>query len=394
MHTEAFITGDLLRWARERADLTPEAIAKSLKVSPSVYLDWEDEEKRPTFRKAQAAARRLGIPFGYLYLKQRPDERLGLPDLRSADDQPPTKPSIDLIDTVEGAMRKQAWYREYADADGAEPLPFVGSFRASAHYSDIAADMRATLGLTEEFHRDASNWEDFLRRLIRRAEETGILVFRSGVVGADNRRPLDRNEFKGFVISDAVAPAIFLNSKDWKTSQIFTLGHELAHIWISESGVSNPDLERSSAQQANVIERLCNRVAAEALAPEASIRHRWNIRSSVESNVSGLATQYRVSQIVLLRQARDTRIVTEEEFFEDYERQSAERNRRRDRGSGTGDGGDFYATLFARSSQTLTSALMDAVSEGTVPALFAASMLGVKHSTLDRIALKTEIQGA
>src|SRR5690606_19286942 len=116
---------------------------------------------------------------------------------------------------------------------------------------------------------------------------------------------LDVDEFRGFVLSDPFAPAIFLNGSDAKAAQIFTLAHELAHIWIGASGISNPDYSLAAAELVNSTERHCNRIAAEVLLPQEDFQQRWDSLADVERNVRTLATYYRVSQIVVLRQARD-----------------------------------------------------------------------------------------
>lgn len=69
-----------------------------------------------------------------------------------------------------------------------------------------------------------------LRLHIKQAEEAGVLVMRAGVAAGNNRRPLSVQEFRGFALSDKIAPVIFINSKDAKAAQIFTLVHELVHI--------------------------------------------------------------------------------------------------------------------------------------------------------------------
>ncbi len=383
MTTEAFINRDILRWALEREHLTTEAAAERVKVKPERLAAWENGAKRPTFVQAKNLAQKLNIPFGYFFLSARPSEALPLPDLRTVADEPPGTPSSDLTDLLNDVLRKQQWYHEYLEVEEADPIPFIGRYSLQDDPETIASDVRKTLGINDDLREAARGWEDFLRLVIRRAEERGVLVLRSGVVENNTHRKLNVEEFRGFSVSDDLAPLVFINGQDAKAAQIFTLAHELAHLWIGSSGVSNPDYRRTAAEQNNITERVCNGAAAETLLPARQFLEQWNDGAPVDTNVQSVAARYRVSSMVVLRRAYDLDKIRRSTFWDYYNR--LQERWQRGKASG-GGGGDFYATLFARNSSTLTQALMSAVAEGSVLHRDAAHLLNVSSGTLSGIA--------
>lgn len=378
--TEAFVTPRLVEWARERQGLTPKTAAHRINVKPERLDSWEKGEARPTFRQAQDLAQRLHIPFGYLFLSAPPSEELPLPDLRTVGTRPLANPSPELSDVVQDALRKQQWYREYQEEEGGSPLPFIGRYSLSDSPDEIAADIRGILGINEDLRQKATDWEEFMRLLVRQGEEAGILVLRSGVVGNNTHRKLSVAEFQGFALSDDLAPLVFINGQDWRAAQIFTLAHELAHLWIGQSGISNLDYRKGSSQHQNSIERLCDQVAAETLVPKQDFLSRWQAGNSVDVNLQILARRYRVSQFVVLRRAYENDLLTGEQYRDHYEDLRAKVKR-----GGTAGGGEFYANLLARNSSALTLALLSATAAGRVPYRDAARLLNVKIRTLTAV---------
>lgn len=380
---EALITPDVLTWARKRSGLDSGQLARRLNVKPEAVAAWEDAERRPTFRQAQRLAQTLHVPLGYLFLSEPPVQELPLPDLRTLPGNQPDDPSPDFLDLLYDTMNKQQWFREYRESEGVEELPFVGRFTASNSAETVAADIRDLVAVDVARSR-ADNWEGFLRELTRNVEELGVMVLRSGVVGNDTHRPLDVEEFRGFAITDEVAPLIFINGRDFRGAQIFTLAHEMAHIWVGEAGVSNPDYSLRSTEQENDVERFCNRVAAETLVPAEDFQHRWvRAGGTSEASLRNLARHYRVSSMVVLRQAYDLDLIPAEVYWHGY-RQSVVRATNAD--ATAAPGGNFYHTLTARNGTWFTSAVISSVADGSLLYREAADLLNVHPKTLLGIA--------
>ena len=224
-----------------------------------------------------------------------------------------------------------------------------------------------------------------MTELSRNVDLSGIMVMRSGVVGNNNHRPLDYEEFRGFSVSDQVAPLAFVNGQDYKTAQIFTLAHELAHIWTGQGGISNPDYGLRSETQDGSLEQFCNRVAAETLVPSDDFRSRWlPDPTDLENNFQNLSRHYRVSSMVVLRQAHNQDFIPIETYRESYSR-LVERSGQAT-SAGETSSGNFHYTLTARNGASFTTAVISSAAEGTLLSSEAADMLGIKVKTLPAIA--------
>ena len=268
-------------------------------------------------------------------------------------------------------------------SEGIEELPFVGHFTKADPEESVAANIREVIDVDDARQR-TSNWEDFMRALIRGAENSGIMVMRSGIVGSNTRRTLDVKEFRGFSISDHIAPLIFINGRDFKGAQLFTLAHEMAHVWVGEGGISNPDYGLQSEYQDSEMELFCNRVAAETLVPSDDFQSRWSSGSAyLSSNLNKLSRHYRVSSMVILRKAHDHNLVTDFEYRESYSQLAAQANQSL---PASETGGNFYYSLTARNGTAFTNAVIVSELEGMLMSSEAADMLGVKVKTLPKVA--------
>ena len=247
------------------------------------------------------------VPFGTLFLNKPPDSlyQPSIPDLRQK--QNPEPLSDFFYEVLEDIQKKQDWYIEYLTENGFNSLDFVGKYYNAKDIDAeiIANDIRKVLSLPIKL-KTKTNKENYLKLLIDRCENAGILVFRNSMVKNATRKQLDTSEFRGFVLINDYAPAIFLNMQDMPSAIIFTLAHELAHIWLGESGVDDLDIYGN-----NPTEIFCNKIAAAVLVSKKEFIKAWN---DFEGDFSKIADCFYVSRLMIARLALTYEIISKEQY--------------------------------------------------------------------------------
>ena len=231
---EAIISPQILKWAIRRKDISEFDLAHKVKVKQQQIQDWGDGFSYPTFNQAKQIARNLNIPFGCLFMSNIPDEKIAIPDLRRIDIRENYPISTDFIDVLNDVLRKQYWYKENLIREGNENLKFVGKYTIDADVKKVAQDISLQFGINKELRYNVTSWNAYLKNLVEIAEDKGIIILRSGIVNSNTHRSLNIDEFRGFTISDSITPFVFINSKDSIAGRIFTLAHEIVHIFIGE----------------------------------------------------------------------------------------------------------------------------------------------------------------
>ena len=361
----------MLIWARQRARLNIETLQNQF---PKL-IDWEQGTIQPTLKQLEAFANKTHLPFGVFFLTEPPKEDLPIPDFRMMGTTPFAQPSPDLLETIYLCQQRQEWYSNSMQIHNNTPLDFVNSVSLENNIIQIANKIRQTIRFNLEQREQVRTWTDALRLFVEQVESQGILVMISGVVGSNNYRKLDPKEFRGFALVDNFAPLIFINASDTKAAKMFTLAHELAHIWLGESGVSNVLTERLPNQ---TTERWCNQVAAEILVPLDDLTNNFSTENDIHFEMERLARRYKVSTLVILRRILDMGEISEDVFWEIWY-EEIERLKSFDRKAG--DGGDFYRTLGMRISKRFANALVSSTLEGQTLFRDAFNMLGIKKNT-------------
>lgn len=318
--------------------------------------EWIEGTVQPTLRQLEDFADFTHTPFGFMMLHEPPIERLPIPDFRTMPSGRYERPSPDLLETIYICQERQDWYRDFMREIDEKTLPFVGKETIRSDVITVAAEIRKTIGLDIAERRSYPTWQDALRSFIAHADDSGILVMCNGVVGNNNHRTLDPQEFRGFVLADALAPLIFINGSDSKSAQMFTLAHELAHVWLGSTALSDVPVGNTAQ---NETERWCNKVAAEILVPENVFRDTFNEHASRDEVIQRMSRAFKVSTLVILRRMLDLGYLPSSEYWDRYHREED-----RLRNIPKGNGGNFFLTQAARASKRFTRALIISTLEG------------------------------
>jgi len=376
------LTPKVLRWARERAGLDQSTLAKKVTGKPTAerVKQWE-RTGTLTFAQVRKLAHATHTPEGFLYLNEPPDDRLPIPDFRTVGDGSVRRPSPDLLDTVYMMQRRQTWMRDFLIEEGESNFKFVGSATLNSNPQRVASEMRKTLGVVGGWANEESTWTDALMHLRQKIEAAGILIVINGVVGNNNHRKLDPEEFQGFVLSDKYAPLVFINGADFKAAQMFTIAHEVAHLWINREGVSNFEAMQPPPIR---VEQWCNQVAAEFLVPAAELPEAWDHAEQSKDPYQALAARFKVSTIVVARRVLDLGIISKKQFLQFYDRYQKDERRKKE--TQKNKGGDFWNTQNVRVGQRFGSAVVRAAKEGRLLYREAYQLTGLRGKSFDRFA--------
>lgn len=374
MRTEVNVNANILTWAIDRAGYDLHEFAEKM---PKIN-DWISGKKAPTVKQLENFSKKVHLPYGYLFLPEPPKEKLPIPFFRTNNSQT-EKVSVNVYDTILLLQQRQSWLKDYLKENEFDRLKFVGSFKKSQSVSSIVNSIREVLGLQEDWARYFRTWQETLNHLVEVIEDNGIITVFNGVVENNTSRPIDVDECRGFVLVDEFAPFMFVNNSDGKAAQLFTIVHELAHIWTGHSA----GFDFRTLQPANdPIEVLCDKVAAEFLVPENTFNQQW----ANNPNISSSSRYFKVSEIVIARRALDTGKISKAQFFAFYEEY---KNREFVKSQNQGSGGDFYATARKRISITFASHVNNAVKAGQLLYRDAYRLTSLKGDTFNKFFAKT-----
>lgn len=377
MVDKAYITPIVFKWARESAKMTAETAAIKVNVPAERLLEWEAGASQPTIKQAQTLAKAYKRPFALFFLPDIPRDFQPLQDFRRSDSKSLSTGSVFMIREIQ---QKQAWISETNRENSEAKFPFVGRFTIKDNPADVAQDILNTLSISPGKYVTGNP----IKEWIDKAEAKGIFISRTSFI--NSHLTLDSDELQGFAIADPHAPFVFINSEDWAAPQLFTLVHELAHIWIAATGIS-ADVEPGfqKADKLHPVELFCNEVAANALIPSRLLTNLGSHVFQSASQVFSVAKTFGVSSFALLVRAlnlnlisldqyKTLKMVADAEFRAFLLKQEEKKAKQKENASGP----SYYLLQIQKNSRLFTQTVLDAFRGGSLEPTQASSLLNVK----------------
>jgi Zn-dependent peptidase ImmA (M78 family)/DNA-binding XRE family transcriptional regulator len=384
MADKAYITPSVLKWARESAGMSEEVAAAKVSVPVARIKEWEVGASQPTIHQARKLAKAFKRPFAVLFLPEIPRDFQPLQDFRTQGSTTLTTSSLFIIREIQ---QKQAWIRDTYIENNEEKLPYVGRFSMGDDPVVIANDILHTLEIRPASYKT----DNPIKEWISAAESKGIFVSRTSFIHSTLK--LDPGELQGFAIADSYAPFVFVNSGDWKAPQLFTLVHELAHIWIAATGISNdvePDTE--SREHFHPVELFCNEIAANALIPQDII---CGFDKSIYQNankVFKLANTLGVSSFAFLVRAFNLNLIPQAiyrklkgEAYIAYKAFLEEETKKKTKQKSNASGPDYFLLQLNRNGRLFTQTVLDAFRGGFIEPTLAGNLLNVTVNKFQKL---------
>lgn len=360
------VNNKIFSWAIARKGLSANDV---IPLYPK-FIEWQNGTSRATVNQLKEFSKRYYFPFGYFFLDSVPDtQKSAIPFFRSSDEYDSAE-NIDVNETVEILQERQEWLSDYFKENNADKNPVIGIYKDEKNINTMLQGIRNYLELEHDWNLKLRTPEKTLAFLRTKFEEKNIIATFNSVVNNNAHRAIPVKLCRGFCLVDDYVPFIFVNSADSKKAQIFTMLHELAHIFISfTSGFGDFGAEKLSDAK----EAICDEIAARLLVPENLLVKYKDSKSNAE-----LSDCFKASEIVILRRKLDCGLINTSQFFTEYNNLSPYKK------TGRG-GGNFYATAVQRINPKFLHCLNNAMHNRTITPMEAYHLAGLKGDTFTKL---------
>lgn len=386
------VNHEVLVWARESIGFSVEEAARKINLRDGVRASAVDKltaietgKKKPSRPQLLKMSHQYRKPLLSLYMREPPTDADRGKDFRTLPDGLAREDNVFLDVLIRDVQARQSLLREtLIQEDEAEPIPFIGTLEIQQSIGQAANMLRKLLGFDLEQFRDQKTVDDAFKYARKAVEARGVFVLLVGNLGSHHTN-ISTNTFRGFALADDVAPFIVINDQDARSAWSFTLLHEMVHLLLAQTGVSNVYAE-------NQIERFCNDVASEILLPAIELK---KLARAVEdaddltNRITEFTTPRKISgRMVAYRLLRSNRITQQawrqldahmNNIWLEMRRRQKEANR--DNNSNP----NYYIVRRHKLGNSLINTAQRMMSSGALTATRAGFLLGVKPIKLHRL---------
>lgn len=324
-------------------------------------------ERQPTFNQLSEIAKKIHIPTGLLLLKKSINIKQTRAEFRKLTQATDTAISDGLRDTIIDMQEKQDFLRNEIEYK----IEFIGKHSIDQSPMSVSESIRNILDLPVFFQEHLKDKDKAFKYLRQKANDVGIFVFIGGVVGQNTRRPLDVTEFRGFVLSDDKAPIIFINQTDSKAGQLFTLIHEIVHLFIGNDEIFR--VVDTGEFVFDKVEAFVNRITAELLVPSQMLEQ-FQINSTKE-DIAQLANLFLVSEFVIARRLLELKKLSKAEYKQMTEQLTTQPQKKVKNNSG----GNYHNNLRFRMDNRFLGYIAQSINRERISPTEALGIMGVGY---------------
>lgn len=276
----------------------------------------------------------------------------------------------------------QDWMKTYRQDLGFDKLSIVGCMRGICEVDVSVNRIRRDLEFDDDWYEKSKDAREAFNYIRRQLEVCGVVVMMSGIVGKNTHRALDVDEFRAFAMVDDWAPLIFINTTDSNGARLFSILHEIVHIWLGRDDLFND--RQSQISGVSDIEVICNAVAGELIVPKNAFLNKWEMYDmEIFEKIIELAKYFRCGEIVIARKAIDCKKI--EQNIYDEVTNTAVKNYKQMKENQQTDGGNYYNTMGSRLDGCLIRALCESINMGRTTYTEAYRLTNTSRKTFSEV---------
>lgn len=367
------VKSSVLRWV---LDSSSEILSHQWKEK---IESWLSGKTLPTIIQLQNLSRASHISFGNFFLDNPPKENLPLLNYRTINNNKVIKPSKNMIDVIHQMELRADWLQDYYKNEGLDPIPFVGAGRKKLN---LKTDKKAESILT---YFDLSlGWNlrtrDAFNFLKKKLENARIAIILGSYIGRQNTRKLDIDEFRAFVLVNDYAPLIFINTQDSQKARLFSLVHELVHIWMGDSELLNNNFSNEPEYLKPTSEQEINKIVEQILFPKQLFENEWHSTKEINSKnqrIFKIARRFGTSPLATAITAKKYNFISQKEVNQIKAETAKNTKKYKEKQRESSDGPSYYKVFLSNLDHNFARSVINSTESGQTSYTEAFDLLGV-----------------